>query len=324
MPMTNYPHGFAEGVSIRGVPVLQAHPGRVFYVGNGTALLPDCVGGSDGNPGTYQKPLATLDYAIGLCTASRGDVIFVKPGHAETISSATALNLDVAGVAVVGLGTGALRPTFTLDTATDTTIPVSAANISLKNLVFSANFADIVSVFTLTTAVGFALENIFVKATATNMNFIHVIDTGTTSNAADSLYVDQLEWVEPDAATLAFALVDGTNARWTFKNSYVNIGGTTTAAILFTVATTKALTNLRILDNVCIKIGQTDGSTGVLLSADTTSNSGIVARNYTANVDAAANIIVFATSGLSVGPDNFHSGVANEHGVAITATFNNA
>src|SRR5256885_9730538 len=67
--------------------------------------------------GDKAHPLATLDYAIGLTTANHGDVIYVMPGHTETISTATALALDVAGVQVVGLGHWRLRPTLTLGTA---------------------------------------------------------------------------------------------------------------------------------------------------------------------------------------------------------------
>ncbi len=320
----NYTNGFANGVTIRNVPLLQANPGKVFWVYNGSALQVGQRGGSDGNKGTYDSPFSTLDYAVGQCTASRGDIIVIKPGHAETLSSATALNLDVAGITIIGLGTGSLRPTFTLDTATTATIPVSAANIAIKNCIFTANFADIVSAFTLTTAKHFALEGCYVKATATNMNFIHVIDTNTTTADADGLYIDSLKWIDPDAATLALALVDGTNDDWSIKNSYINIGGTTTAASLCTIAAGKLLTNLKVMGNFVQKIGQTDGSAGFLLSTNGSTNSGVIAGNYTQNADDAANIIQTATSGIAVGPDNYHSGVINEHGVAITTAFNNA
>jgi hypothetical protein len=325
MPSANYPNGFSSGITIRGIPLVQSHPGEVFWVGNGAASgLTGHHGASNGNKGNFRSVFSSLDYAIGRCVANRGDIIFVKPGHAETISSATALAADIAGVAIVGLGIGSLRPTFTFDTATTATIPVSAANVAFKNCIFTANFADIVSVFTLTTAKHLTLEDCVFKATATNMNFLHVVDTNATTADADGLYVSGCKWVEPDAATLAFALVDGTNDGWTFVDNYVNIGGTTTAAALFTVATTKALTNLRVQRNFVQKIGQTDGSAGVLLTSDTTTNSGIVAENYTQNADAAANIIVFATSGISVGPNNYHSGVVNEHGVALSTAFNNS
>jgi L-asparaginase/Glu-tRNA(Gln) amidotransferase subunit D len=67
-----------------------------------------------------KQPAATLDGAIGKTTANNGDLILVHPGHSETLSAAAAITCDVAGVTIVGLGTGNNRPTFTLDTATST------------------------------------------------------------------------------------------------------------------------------------------------------------------------------------------------------------
>jgi len=139
-PASNFPGGF-NNVTIRGVPITQTHPGQVYWVSNASAtLLPGQIGGSDGNPGTFNAPFKTLEYAITRCTANRGDIICIKPGHAETISSATALMFDVAGVAIVGLGLGTKRPTFTLDTAATTTIPVSADNVSVLNCRFIGNY----------------------------------------------------------------------------------------------------------------------------------------------------------------------------------------
>lgn len=155
MTMSFYPQGVLTGISLRGVPILQTHPGTVFWVDNG--LLPGggpsnqatrCTAGSDGNPGTFNKPLATLAQALALSQQTNGDIIMLKCGHAETISSATALALNVAGVAIIGLGIGASRPTITLDTATTATIAVQAANVSIQNVLFQANFANIASFFT--------------------------------------------------------------------------------------------------------------------------------------------------------------------------------
>lgn len=324
MPQSNFPKGF-NAVTMRGLPITLSHPGKVFWVSNASAAqMTGQKTGSDGNKGTFDEPFATLDFAVGRCQAGRGDVIVVKPGHTETYSNATSLLLDVSGILIIGLGSGNMRPKFTLDTATSATIPVSAASIGIKNVIFSANFADIVSVFTLTTAKDFSLENVRVQATATDMNFIHVIDTNTTDNAADGHYVDGLDWIEPDAATLAYALVDATQESWVFKNSYVNIGGTTTAAALFTCAAGKFLTNAKITGNVVRKIGQTDGSAGVLLSTNVTTHSGFIAANYSENTDDAANILTTANAGFTYGPDNYHSGEQGEAGVSIVAAFNNA
>jgi hypothetical protein len=166
MPLSNYPNGFSSGVTIRGVPILQTNPGQVYWVSNSTALLGRARGGSDGNRGTFDSPFATLNYAMTQCVANRGDIIFIKPGHVETVSSATALNLNIAGVGIVGLGSGTNRPKFTLDTANTATIPVTADNISIQNCQFFANFLSIAACFTLSTAKEFAVQNCYFKDTA--------------------------------------------------------------------------------------------------------------------------------------------------------------
>lgn len=149
---TSFPQGFANGVMLRGLPILQAQPGRVFYLSNSGVLGPGEVAGADTNRGTFYRPFATLAGAFSMCTPGRGDIIFVKPGHAETISSATALNASYSDVAVVGLGSGAKRPTFTLDTAAGSTVNVTGENVSFQNCRFIANFLNITALFTFADA----------------------------------------------------------------------------------------------------------------------------------------------------------------------------
>lgn len=127
--MSNYPNGFANGVSIRGVPLSVSHPGSVFWVDSAT--------GSNGNPGTYQRPFSTIDYAVGRCTANKGDIVYVKPGHTETVTAAGGLDLDVAGIAVIGLGAGSNRPTVNFTTAVGADMDVDAANITVYNVLFT-------------------------------------------------------------------------------------------------------------------------------------------------------------------------------------------
>src|ERR1700751_5521745 len=98
MPMSNYAGGFMDGVSIKGLPILNTHPGKVFWVNNSSVIAPNGIGGSDSNPGTYQKPLSTITKALSLCTAGRGDIVMVMPSHAETVSSAAGIDINVSGV----------------------------------------------------------------------------------------------------------------------------------------------------------------------------------------------------------------------------------
>jgi len=146
---TNFPQGFANGLSVRGMPLLQMQPGQVFFVNNSPVLNPNQRAGSDGNKGTFLQPFATLKYALdNFCVQGRGDIVFVGSGHKETISDATTLAMSCAGAAVIGLGAGSSRPQFTLDTANTANIPIRASDMSIQNCLFLHNFADIASVFT--------------------------------------------------------------------------------------------------------------------------------------------------------------------------------
>jgi hypothetical protein len=194
--IANYPNGFANGIAIRGVPITQMHPGQVFWVSNSTALLPGQIGGSDSNKGTFDQPFATVDYAVGRCVANRGDIVMVKPGHAETIASATALAIDVAGVAVVGLGVGSNRPTFNL-TATTSTIAMSAANCTFWNCLVTGGIDAIVAAITVSAA-DCRLQLNYRDVTG------QCTDCVLTTAAADRLYIDVNDY---DGATAA-----GTNA----------------------------------------------------------------------------------------------------------------
>lgn len=176
MPVTNFPNGFASGITIRGLPLLTMYPGQVFWV--------DSNNGSNGNPGTFSQPFSTIDYAVGKCTANRGDIIFAKPGHVETVSSAGALDLDVAGIAVVGLGTGSARCTIDFTTATTADVDVDAANISLVNILFTGSVDAVVAGLDVNAA-DFSLVNCEYRDVTGQ-----IVDFLLTDANADRLYVD--------------------------------------------------------------------------------------------------------------------------------------
>jgi len=124
---SNYPDGFEHGITIRGVPILNTHAGNIFWVDSGA--------GSDAYNGTRNFPFATIDYAIGRCTANNGDIILVKPGHAETLEAAAAIAADVAGISIIGLGSGADRPKLTFSTDVDASVAISAASVTIENII---------------------------------------------------------------------------------------------------------------------------------------------------------------------------------------------
>ena len=110
---------------------LVSHPGDIWFVNSGAAAASDSAGFGQ-NP---DAPFATLDYAVGKCTANNGDVIYVMPGHAENLIAAATVDIDVAGVTVIGLGKGAARPTFTATVAAGA-FKLNAASVRIENLLF--------------------------------------------------------------------------------------------------------------------------------------------------------------------------------------------
>lgn len=93
----------------------------------------------------------TITAALAACTANAGDVIIVTEGYTETITAA-GTNVNVAGVRIVGMGDGANRPTITFTTAITANFLVTAANITIQNLVFTCNFDAITALVTVSTA----------------------------------------------------------------------------------------------------------------------------------------------------------------------------
>ena len=108
-----------------GVPVnSEFTTGSIFFVDSNT--------GSNSNDGkSPDTAFATVDFAIGNCTATKGDIIYVMPGHAETT---TAIAADVAGITIIGIGRGRARPALTATTAASDLIDVTAANVAIKNM----------------------------------------------------------------------------------------------------------------------------------------------------------------------------------------------
>jgi len=104
--------------------------GSVFFVSS--------VTGAASNTGMkVDQALSKIDDAVGKCTANKGDIIVVMPGHTETVTAAAGLALDVAGIKIIGIGSGSLRPTVNFTTAVGADMDIDAANVTIKNILFT-------------------------------------------------------------------------------------------------------------------------------------------------------------------------------------------
>ena len=305
-PITNYPNGFSSVVTILGQPILSLQSNNAWWV--------DSVNGSNGNPGTFQRPFATLVRATAFMKA--GDTIMVAAGHTETWSAVATMAMSKANVRVIGLGVGQSRPVFTLDTLAGTTVTVSAAGVTFVNCRFVAAFAGITSFFTTTTAKSFTLDTCDFAKTSTNYA-TYVVDTNTTDNAADGLTIVGCRWNDTSNSTLSFVKLDATTDSIVFNNNWVSLGLANDTAAGFTCATTKFLTNFLAVGNVIRRLN-TSVTAGFFVSSDTTTHTGMLANNYAQTAVAGTPIWIVASSGMAF-MENYMSGVADASGFILPA-----
>ena len=236
--------------------------GNVWYVDSGS--------GSDGggkNGRTIDSPFATLDYAIGKCTASNGDIIYLLPGHTETLAaSGNIALLDVAGVTVIGLGIGTLIPTFNLGHAS-ATLSITAANCHLYNVRIVSTIADVAVGITMGAASdGSIVERCVFRDTAADKEMLVGISVAALAVGVKLLY--------NDFKTTAAA--GGNNAILSAANTDLQVIGNTAYGKFATGAmlTSGVLTQATITDNIFV-----NAEAAIAIALNGTTSTGILARN---------------------------------------------
>jgi hypothetical protein len=299
MPMTNFPSGFAGGLTLRGMPLLQTQPGNVFWVGNGPTMGgPSSTAqrgsaGADGNHGTFAKPFGSIAYALSQCQQNAGDIIFVRPGHYEQVNGAgttvanspiangTSIALNCAGVAIIGLGQGSMRPVIEFNTATTANIPLQAANMSLMNLVLKANFANVASMITAVSAsVTAAIAGTLMTVSAVGSGTIYpgqaLAGTGVTTG---TVVLAQVSGTTGGVGTYLVSLSQTvasttiTTLTSDFSMESCEIKDTSSVLNALTVYTSSATSNgsdgFRFVNNKISSLGTTAATTAIKLAAAT-------------------------------------------------------
>lgn len=215
MPISNYPNGFSQGVNIQGIPILNTYGGKTFWVDDS---------GSDGNSGTFDRPFDTIDYAIGKCVAGRGDIILVKPGHAETVTAA--ITMDVAGVSIIGLGVGGQRPTITPNGAIDA-VTMTADNCSIQNIRFAAPETDAQTADVNIAAAGCSVVNTYHIGSKTGNNKVSFI---TITAAGHDFLLQGVMAYNVTVAVVIGVSIEGACARGVMRECFIE-GDFSTAAL---------------------------------------------------------------------------------------------
>lgn len=307
MSLTKFPNG----ISSFGIPVM----GSEIPTTTGTYFFVSSLVGSNGNRGTDpSSPLATIDNAVGRCTADKGDVIVVMPGHSETITTAGGIDLDVAGITVVGIGRGSLMPTVVQDAAA-ADIDIDADDVTIRNIRFVASFADIAI------SIDVNKENLWLDGCewvdeSAALNYVDYIHVGA-DGVADGLKVTGCKAIGTDVANDGFINVAGDLDGLVFVGNFVSLTVATTEPVI--EVTGKSLTNCLITHNY---ISRLNLSGIVFVDSDQADNSGMIAYNVIQSADAAA-ATPFDVTGAGLF-ENYQIGVNDGSGLLLPAVDDNA
>jgi len=177
-------------------------------------------------------PSAQLHYdvnaAIGECTADRGDLILVAPGYTQDLATADAVDLDVAGVSLIGLGIGELRPTFTYTNAAGE-IVIGADSVRIANIICNASVTTVLKAIDIEAGSTDAIieDCLFGVDTAGTDEFNNAIIIGDQANRA---IIRRNQCHQGTAAAVSFIKSDADNDYATIEDNFCS-GDYSTACI---------------------------------------------------------------------------------------------
>jgi len=260
---------YVAGMPTIGSPIDLFTTGNIFFVDSGT--------GANVNDGkTTDTPFATIDYAVGQCTANNGDTIIVFPGHVETVSAAAGLDLDVAGITILGVGKGNDRPQINFTTAIGADCDVDATDITVKNVRFTGGFDALTGPLDVNAARFRLIDCEYADVTGQCTDFLLAVD-------ADDMLIDGLVYKGAAAAGTNAAIALDSSDRVIVRNVIMD-GNFAVAGIDFrTAASTDAqIYNARF---------RTRNAADIFVKDTITASTGMVGPNlYLRLQDNAANI----------------------------------
>jgi len=175
--------------------------------------------------------------------------------------------VSIAGVSIIGLGTGTLRPTISFTTAITASLNISASNVLIKNMVFTAGFDAITAMINVTgayvafedcevttnTAAAGAVLGILTAATATGLRvercrFLGAATNSGTTTTAQIQHEVGVDYIIKDCyftGKMTQAILNATTClRGLIANNFFVVA-TGTKGIAMAAASTPFITNNR-------------------------------------------------------------------------------
>ncbi len=273
------------------LPFYQAMPGIITPYG--TLLKPGgrvaayvrSTGAQDGEDHFASSGMlvSSLQQAMARCRSGQNDIIYVLPGHTESVSTADFYTNLVAGTQIIGVGRpgSTNNPTLTW-TATGSTFLLDVANVTLAGLTLNFDGADAIAAPITVTAAGCSI-------------------LGCHINHGSSTTTDSLIGITVHTGADDF----------TFANNYSFT--TSTAVITNVLSSTAANNNLKILGNYAsVPLTTTNGAFNIGASAVVSTNL-VMAFNRVVNKSTGTAAVASFT-------DVAHTGIVHDNYSGVTAS----
>lgn len=280
---------------------VEKHPNEVFWVDSTTGTD---AAGYGRNP---NAPVATIDYAIALCTAGLGDVIYVMPGHLERLGDAQ-IAVDIEGISIIGLGHGSLIPVVAYDHA-NSSIDISANGCTLKNLRLLPSITDVLIAIDVNAAVTDTLiEDVEALPGEDGAGADDFAVTVDIKAGCSRTTVRRLKVLSHGTAAgyVAGVKLTGASDDCLIEDCYINIVGAGVVAPIN--ADTTLSTNVRI--KKCLLVTDAEpgaevitGTTGIFQDCDIFTDLATIAAAITGN-GGASSMAQFRCEYVEVGPES--------------------
>lgn len=307
----------------RSSTALPSVGGKTFFVSSDSEILvrframfaPD----EEGVVRVYSS-LASL-LATDAIQATRGDKVMIAEHHAETISAAAGIDVDLAGVEIIGLGDGDARPVFTFGTSTSASFDITGAGVKVRNIIGLAGIDGLTKPFNVT-GNGCELDITWKDASSTVE-----AATAVRLDTADNVKLDLVYkgFTAGNAAVRPVAIDDCDNVR-------INIDGYGVVSTAWANMVDVASTNVHVTGRLYTS-GVTDfsrnvvdtvtGSTWTASILDASAGSLIVGSNVAAFADADPSAVTAALATLqaevsgAAGIVSFPASAAPGNGVSL-------
>lgn len=277
------------------------------------------TGLQDGDDQRFSEMLVTsLNSGLARCRSGMGDIVFVLPGHSESIASADAMSNLVAGTNIIGVGTGTTRPTFTWSAAAATFL-FDVANTRLVNCILNmAGARGSTTALTVTAPITVTAAGCGIHGCEINfgVDADQLATTGITFSAAadDFEFTDNFCFGDTAAEVTTFMQIIGVD-RLRMSNNYI-AGATSSAAVGIVRFATTASLNIKLENNVYInrKAASTCAVTGLA------NVSGVSINEHFAYLDTSSLTPWLTSTGIMVFHRPTVTNTAGETGTEVVGT----